>query len=102
MKASFEKRLAALEGRIIGTREGDLLYAITTWAMSRVFTSSEFAMLIKECEELKEEEDLNLSPEMAARRASAMEVISLELTGRPFMELSSVPRRIREQAIYSL
>ena len=39
---------------------------------------------------------------MAARFGDALEVISLELTGRPFADLSLVPRRIREQSVHSL
>lgn len=83
------------------TRECDLRNAIETWAMSRVGTEDELEGLSKECASNKEKFPL-MPSEMAARIGIAEEVISLELTGRGFADLSSVPRQIRQEAIYSL
>ena len=99
MKAAFKRRLVTLEGRM--KTECDLRQAIEAWGMAKVLTLAELNALIEEFE-VGRKGCIHLPPDMAARVADALEVISLELTGGQLADLSAVPRRIREQAIYSL
>ena len=101
MKASFEKRLAALDAKVFQSRECDLEKAIRFWAEARVITNDEIAKLIEQAE-AKKVAVIPMPPDMAPRLAAAIEVIALEVTGRPMADLASVSARIRKQAIHSL
>lgn len=81
--------------------ECDLLAAMRAWAMSRVFTLGELEELERRLE-ATQQMAISLPSGMAARLSSAEDLISQELTGRPFADLSSVSRQIRAQAIFSL
>src|SRR5438477_5277735 len=96
MKKSIEKRLRALEAKrnLDFDLKRDLTYPLLLWAVSRALRSEELEQLQKD----SIDGIMVLTPEQEARIDEALEVISLELTGRSYADLFSSPPAVLKRA----